>query len=224
LAAKKSAGSVERSARGRAPTGVSPPELALLSPLIAGPASGARDEVELELVARLRRGERAAVGQVYEAHHQAVRAFARRLVGEDSAAEDVVHDTFVMLPRAIRRFRGEAALRSFLIGVAINQARRHVRSAVRRRRAHERSGAAEAVAAAGRDARHEAMQRALAARLVLALDELPLEQRVAFVLCEVEQRSSVEAAAIVGVAEGTVRTRLFHARKKLRAALGEDGP
>jgi len=47
---------------------------------------------------------------------------------------------------------------------------------------------------------------------------------VVFVLCEVEQRTSVEGAAIVGAPEGTVRTRLFHAKRKLREALAEVAP
>jgi RNA polymerase sigma-70 factor (ECF subfamily) len=68
----------------------------------------------------------------------------------------------------------------------------------------------------------EAERRQLANRLQRALDALPLDQRIAFVLCEVEEQTSAEAAAIVGAPEGTVRTRLFHAKKKLREALDEE--
>ena len=93
---------------------------------------------DADLVARLRAGDRAAVELVYVAHHAAIRGFARRLVGDAASAEDIVHETFVALPRAIRRFRGEGSLRAFLIGVAANHSRRHVRSATRRRRATER--------------------------------------------------------------------------------------
>ncbi len=67
-------------------------------------------------------------------------------------------------------------------------------------------------------------QRAqLAERLLRALDRLPMEQRVAIVLCEVEGYTSEEASRITGAPEGTVRTRLFHAKKKLRVALSEEG-
>lgn len=65
----------------------------------------------------------------------------------------------------------------------------------------------------------QAQRAQLAHVLSRALDELPLDQRVAFVLCEVEERTSTEAAAVLGVPEGTVRTRVFHARRKLRALL-----
>jgi RNA polymerase sigma-70 factor (ECF subfamily) len=185
----------------------------LTLPMIAAPTA------DDDLVARLRAGERAAVEQAYVAHHAAIRAFARRLVGEAATAEDLVHDTFVALPRAIRGFRGEASLRSFLIGVAVNHAKRHIRSAVRRRRANDKLAAQQVMAAAELDAREVLVRKQLADRLSAALDQLPIDQRVVFVLCEAEQRTSVEVAAIVGAPEGTVRTRLMHAKRKLREQL-----
>ena len=66
-------------------------------------------------------------------------------------------------------------------------------------------------------------RKQLAELLQRALDQLPLDQRVAFVLCEVEDRSAPEVAGIVGAPETTVRTRLFHARKKLRNLLERQG-
>jgi len=174
---------------------------------------------EADLVERLRAGDRDAVEEAYVAHHAVIRGFARRLVGDASTAEDMVHETFVALPRAIRRFRGEASLRSFLIGVAVNHSRRYVRSAMRRRRATERLAAREELEPRTIDATDALIIRQLANRLWVALDELPIDQRVVFVLCEVEQRTSVEVAAMVGAPEGTVRTRLFHAKRKLREML-----
>jgi len=185
------------------------------------PIGAARDAADDELVARLREGDRDAVEQAYVAHHAAIRRFARRLVGDDASAEDIVHEAFVALPRAIRRFRGEASLRSFLIGVAINHSRRHVRSAMRRRRATERLAAHDEVlpAAPAATPAEDLMRKRLADRLWSALDRLPIDQRAVFVLCEAEQRTSVEVADIVGAPEGTVRTRLFHAKRKLREIL-----
>ncbi len=174
-----------------------------------------------DLVARLREGDRDAVEEAYLAHHAAIRGFARRLVGDTAAAEDIVHEAFVALPRAIRRFRGEGTLRAFLIGVAANHSRRHVRSAMRRRRATERLAAHEELQPRTVDATDQLITKQLAGKLWAALDDLPIDQRVVFVLCEAEQRTSVEVAAIVGAPEGTVRTRLFHAKRKLREKLGE---
>lgn len=195
-----------------------------MNAVLAPPAAleDALDEAELSLVVRLAQAERAAIGQVYDAHHAAVRAFARRLVGEVSLAEDLVHEVFVSLPRAARNFRGQSSLRTFLISIAVNHARHHVRAAVRRRSAVDRLGR-EPDATGGEDPERVAERKQLARALTRALDGLPLDQRVAFVLCEVEERSSVDAARIVGVPEGTMRTRVFHAKKKLRDELEREG-
>jgi RNA polymerase sigma-70 factor (ECF subfamily) len=168
------------------------------------------------LVARLRTGDAAALGEAYDLHHAHVRTFARRLVGDDASAEDVVQDTFVALPGAIRRFRGEASLRTFLLGVAVNHARHHVRAAARRRAAMERLGG-ELPRPRAASPEEAAEGEELARTLARGLDELSLDHRAAFVLCEVEERSSAEAALVLSVPEATVRTRLLHAKKKLRA-------
>ena len=177
---------------------------------------------EVDLVARLRAGDRAAVEATYVAHHAVVRAFARRLVGDAATAEDLVHDAFMALPGAIQKFRGDASLRSFLIGVAANRARRHIRTAMRRRAMTERYAAHDALAPRAIDPTAELARKQLADRLSVALDALPIDQRIAFVLCEVEQRTSIEVAAIVGAPEGTVRTRVFHAKRKLREQLEDE--
>lgn len=174
-----------------------------------------------ELVLRLSRAEPSAVAEVYDAHHAAVRAFAKRLLGDAASAEDLVHEVFVSLPRAVRKFRGDSALRTFLISIAVNHARHHMRAAQRRRRAISAYGDAKLHESV--DPEHEARRKELAELLTRALDTLPIEQRVAFVLCEVEERSSREAAEIVGAPEATLRTRLFHAKKKLRLALETEG-
>jgi RNA polymerase sigma-70 factor (ECF subfamily) len=63
------------------------------------------------------------------------------------------------------------------------------------------------------------MDRDLRAVLDRALDALPVKQRVVFVLCDVEERSTPEVSRILGVPEGTVRTRRMHARRTLRKRL-----
>jgi len=183
----------------------------------------ASDDAELadELVLRLRRADPSAVAEVYDAHHAVVRAFAKRLVGDAASAEDLVHEVFVSLPQAVRKFRGDSALRTFLISIAVNHSRHFVRAAQRRRRAISAYG--EMKTHESSDPEHEARRKELADLLTRALDTLPIEQRVAFVLCEVEERTSVEAAEIVGAPEATLRTRLFHAKRKLRLALETEG-
>jgi RNA polymerase sigma-70 factor, ECF subfamily len=186
-------------------------------------AQAAAERLADDLVDRLRRGDAAAVGIAYDHHHAAVRAFARRLLDDASAAEDLVHEVFVALPKAMRGFRGESSLRTFLISIAVHRASHHVRSATRRRAAMERLAREPGRSWGGLDPERAAQGEELARALARALDQLPLEQRVAFVLCDVEERTSEEAARITGAPDATMRTRLFHARRKLRLLLAEEG-
>ncbi len=176
------------------------------------------------LVTRIRRGEAAALGEAYDVHHAQVRAFARRLTGDDDAAEDMLQETFLSLPRALARFRDESSLRTLLLSIAINHARHYVRAAARRRAAMSR------LARFGFDHEfpqatpaQEVEREELAGQLLRALDALPIAQRVAIVLFEVEGRTSAEVARLVGAPEGTVRTRLLHARRKLSETLAREG-
>jgi RNA polymerase sigma-70 factor (ECF subfamily) len=180
---------------------------------------GLGDDAAIELVRRVARGDSDALTIVYRQHHVAVRAFAQRLVGDIEAAEDLVQDVFVALPSALSRFRGECALRTFLVSIAVNHSKNHVRAAARRRAATTRL-AREPEPGGPDDPERIAENRQLADRLMLALDALPLDQRVAIVLSEIEERTSAEIATIVNAPEGTVRTRVFHAKKKLRELLG----
>ncbi len=193
------------------------PALALGSCAVKDGAVGSEDRI----LARLRAGELAALGDAYDAHHEHVRAFARRLIGEEAAAEDLVQETFLALPRAVRGFRGDSTLRTYLMSIALQHARHFVRAAARRRAAEARlSREPRTPSATPAD---DVSRARLAARLLRALDTLPLEQRAAVVLCEVEERTSVEAARILGIPEGTVRTRLFHAKRKLADVLAKEG-
>jgi RNA polymerase sigma-70 factor (ECF subfamily) len=165
--------------------------------------------------------EGASVAELYDLHHDVVRAFARRLVGDEASAEDLVHEVFLRLPGALRRHRGDAPLRTLILGMAINVARKHIRSAARRRAALAR--AAEQAVPSVSTPEQEVAQRQLASALHTALDALPLRQRVAFVLIEIEERSSVEAARIADVPDSTMRTRLHHAKRRLREILRKRG-
>ncbi len=174
-----------------------------------------------DFAARLGAGDLAALGEAYDRHHAQVRAFARRLVGDDASAEDLVQETFVALPSAARAYQGGAAFRTFVLGIAFNHARHHVRTAARRRAAMERFAAEPQKGS--HDPEGDLTRARLALTLSRALDTLPVDQRAAFVLCEIEERTSTEAAQIMGVPEGTVRTRAFHARRRLRVLLAQEG-
>lgn len=162
-----------------------------------------------------------ALAQAYRAHHAALRAFARRLTGESALADDLVQEAFLALPRALVTYRGEASLRTFLGAIVLRRARRHRRSAARQRLAMSRLASQPVAGPPSPD--DLAGRRELAAALRRGLDALPVAQQDAFRLCSVDELSSREAAALVGSPEETLRTRLHHARRKLRAFLEREG-
>jgi RNA polymerase sigma-70 factor (ECF subfamily) len=173
------------------------------------------------LVRRVAEGDVQALAFLYQQHHQAVRAFARRLLGNENLAEDLVQDVFLAAPAAFRGYRNESEVRTFLISIAVNKSRHRVRAASRWRRALERfRGEPAADIATPPD--QAAERRELCDELQRALDQLPVDQRVVVILCAVEERTAREVAEIVGAPENTVRTRLFHAKRKLRDLMGEE--
>ncbi len=172
--------------------------------------------------AALARGEAHAVRDAYRAHHEAVRAFARRLLGSDADAEEVVQEVFVSLPRAVQRFRGDCTISTFVMSLAVNQARHLMRAAGRRRSAHARF-ASEQCETSGPLPEEAALREQLAQQLQRAMFALSDDQRLAFVLCEVEERNSTEVARILEIPASTVRSRLMAARASLRALLTEEG-
>ena len=167
-------------------------------------------------------GDHLALVALYREHAARVRTFALRLVGCEMAADDLVHDVFLALPAALSRFRGDCTLSSFLLSITVRSARRHLRSAQRRRRLEARAAELPRPEAIAPDASGE--QRELATLLARALDALPLAQRAAFILCEIEESTSQEAGEILGERAGTVRARVFHAKRKLRDCLAELAP
>jgi RNA polymerase sigma-70 factor, ECF subfamily len=175
------------------------------------------------VLARLLAGEMSAVGEVYDRNHEAIRRFARRLLGDASEAEDLVQEVFVRLPTIVKNYRGEASFRQFLIGVTARLGRHHVRSACRRREIHERNETERSlVRGTSPPPDAESERRELANILTRALDTLSFDHRVVFVLSEVEHQNSREIALVVGAPEGTVRTRLLHAKRNLRAYLAKE--
>ncbi len=192
------------------------PELAVSNPRTAATE---RDQNAMELANAVVSGDEQALGYVYRTYRNDVWTFARRLVGESAAADDLVHDVFVRLPRSLRNFRGESSLLTFLIGVAANHAKHFVRAAIRRRAATAKLG--ENPTRHEREPQDVVQSKQLANALVVALDQLPLNQRVAFILCHVEERSYAEASIAVGVPEGTMRARVFHARQRLQDSLSQ---
>lgn len=182
---------------------------------VAGTPSEMSDEA---LVAACATGESAALGALYDRHADGVRRFLSRLSGtDDRDLDDLVQATFELVVRAARKFDGRSAVRTWLIGIANNTARHHVRTEVRRRRLVEAATNHPRVETG--DAAGEILDRERAARLRLAIAGLPPKHREAFVLVYLEGLPGAEVAKIVGAREGTIWKRLHEARAQLRELL-----
>jgi RNA polymerase sigma-70 factor (ECF subfamily) len=182
---------------------------------------------EAALIQRCAAGDDTAFAEVVAEHQRMVVQLAMNLLGDRDEALDLSQDVFIRVFRTIGQFRGQSALRTWIYRIAVNQARNRHRFWRRRRRsdqvsldAHvEAHGDFQCGAEVGPD--RILAQKELAARLQRALDALPFDQRTAIVLREVDGLSYDEIAFSLGVAVGTVKSRLTRARQTLRAGLRE---
>jgi RNA polymerase sigma-70 factor (ECF subfamily) len=170
------------------------------------------------LVAACGVGETAALGALFDRHHRDVYRFLSRLATTNADdVDDLVQTTFLEAWRSARRFRRNGAVRSWIYGIAVNVARHYVRGEVRRRAAHQ--GFADCERAHAASPASKAEHRELVTRIEVALRELPHDQRVAFVMCDLEGIAGVDAARALGIRRGTMWRRLHDARKALRSVL-----
>ena len=151
---------------------------------------------------------------------------AINLLGDRDEALDLSQDVFLRVFRTIHRFRGQSSLRTWIYRIAVNQARNRHRFWRRRHRADQVSLDAHVAAhgdifSGGLPGPDRVLaQKELARRLGRALRHLPFDQRTAIVLREIDGLSYDEIAYSLGLAVGTVKSRLMRARRALRLELG----
>jgi RNA polymerase sigma-70 factor (ECF subfamily) len=182
---------------------------------------------EAALVQRCAESDEAACAELVAEHQRMVVQLAMNLLGDRDEALDLSQDVFLRVFRTIHRFRGQSSLRTWIYRIAVNQARNRHRFWRRRHRADQVS-LDQHIAAHGelislRDASPDRVlaQKELADQLNHALDGLPFDQRTAIVLREIDGLSYEEIAYSLGVAVGTVKSRLTRARQALRSELRE---
>lgn len=166
-----------------------------------------------DLMAAVRIGDRAAMSLLFRRHHLALERFCLRLTGTRGDLEDLVQSTFLAAWSHAASFRGQASVRAWLYGIAANLHRRAVRSERRRRSFLERFERKRTPNVVAID--DEVARKQLLERLSTALEELPHDLRVIFVMCEIEDISGTEAARVLGIRPGTAWRRLHDARKRL---------
>ena len=159
---------------------------------------------DASLVSSCQKGDKHALHLLYNRHHAYLFAVARRLTGQQADAEDIVQETFVRAWKAISSFRAQAAVRTWLLRIAVNLCR----NMHGRRR--------ETVQLTETPAPPEDSD-ALAKRwLDRALKKLPGGYREVLVLHDVLELNHFEIAEVLGVSVGTTKSQLHRARAKMR--------
>lgn len=188
------------------------PAPAVLEQLTTGSVAAERDHGAAD--PRPASSDSLDVGWLYAEHASFVTRVIRRLVGDDAHVDDLVQETFVVAFKRRADFDpGRAAPRTWLYGIAARLCQHHRRSTARR----SRLGSELARDSDDRSAKRpdeEAERNRRVTALYAVLQELPFKQRETFVLYELEGLEGTSIAKMLAVPEGTVWTRLHHARKK----------
>jgi len=167
-----------------------------------------------QIIARVLAGETSEYRHLVERYQRSVFRFALNLIGDEHEAEDITQEVFVAAFRRLESYDGKrAALATWLLTITRNRCINHLK---RKRPAVGDDAIRNKIDSANSyDAEREGFWRALTA----ALARLPLKQKTAFVLAEIEQLSYAEIAAIEQTTCGTVKSRINRAKQRLRAEL-----
>lgn len=181
---------------------------------------------EAALIQRCAARDEDACAELVSEHQRMVYQLSLNLLGDHNEALDLSQEVFLRVFRTIHAFRGQSALRTWIYRIVVNQARNRQRWWRRRHRSQQVS-LDEHIQAHGEmpertngGAPDRVLDRKeLAEQIRSALDDLPFDQRTALVLREIDGLSYEEIGFSLGIAVGTVKSRLARARDALRARL-----
>ena len=194
----------------------------------AAQPNSVRSAVEAEFIERLRAGEAEAFDLLVTRYSADVYALLYRLTGNADEAGDLTQDTFLRAFRSVGKFRGEAELKTWLFRIGINESRNRFRWWKRRKRDSTVSlddstdgdrSLHDTLQGNGVSPEESAIRSERQAALAAALSELPVVYKEVIVLCDVENQSYDEIAAALGIAVGTVKSRIARGREELRRKL-----
>jgi RNA polymerase sigma-70 factor (ECF subfamily) len=191
---------------------------------VSGPARRPDEHsADAALVRRIRAGDRDAIDELYERFRRPAFALARRILADDTLAEDVLQDVFLTVWRDPAAFdSGRGTFSSWLLAMVHHKAVDAVRREESQRRRQGRAGdeLALEVPMAARDVEDEAWTRVVSAQVRVALGVLPAPQREALTLAYYGGYTQREVAALTGAPLGTVKTRMLAGMRRLKDELG----
>ncbi len=184
------------------------------------------DPGDADLVRRVRAGDRGAVDDLYDRFRRPAFALARRVLADDTLAEDVVQDVFLSVWRDPHAYDGSrGSFSSWLLAMVHHKAVDAVRreEAHRRRQSRAEDDLVLSAPTAARDVEDEAWSRVVSEQVRLALGALPDAQREALTLAYYGGYTQREVAALTHAPLGTVKTRMLAGMRRLKEELGAVG-
>ena len=178
---------------------------------------------DLDLLPAAVAGDVDAFEALVRRHQSRIVSLARTLAGRGEDAEDLAQEVFVRVYKGLGRFRGESTFRTWLYQVAVNVARSHHARRRRERPVWIDSGADEAAVFDPPDRADFEAAWLTRDAVTRALDQLPEDLRLAVTLRDVHGLDYRDIAETTGAPIGTVESRIFRARRRLRIALGALG-
>ncbi len=176
-----------------------------------------REENDGVLVRRVLSGETRTYARLVDRYRDRLGRYALRMLGNRDDAEDALQDTFIRAYRSLARCEGPDGFGPWVFTILVNRCRTHAAKRSRTQGIMVRSEVALASASVasseGRDALRDAIH--------WALEQLPAEQREAFLLKHVEDLSYEVMETVTGVRPAALRMRVFRARDELRKLLAE---
>ena len=187
----------------------------------AAEGSEAPREVSEAVVARLKRGDVAALEEVFTLYGDRVFSVCMGILGNRADAEDASQDVFLRAFQQAPKFSGRSRYSTWLLRLAANHTLNRAKDATRRRRISELVGESSVVTVPAPG--HMAIARERREAVARLLQQIPLEQRQVLVLREMEGLSYARLSEVLGVPIGTVTSRLIRAREKMRALVRDSG-
>ena len=191
-----------------------------LSKFSAHPADGYHDDSDERLVEQVAAGDRVAMQVLYARHHLRVYRFVLRIVNDAATAEDLTSDAFLDVWKDASRFEGRSQVSTWILSIA-----RYKALAALRRRTNDRLDNVIACSIPDDADGPEAILQKENESAILrqCLTQLSPAHREVIDLVYYHEKSIAEVAEIIGAPQNTVKTRMFHARKRVAALLDARG-
>ena len=179
-------------------------------------ARNPQDVLNELLVLRCQNGNAGAFEVLARSWHPLVLRHAYRLTGRSDAAAEIAQDSWLAVMRGIKRLNDPAAFRGWIYRIVGNKSKDWIRRQQARRHLTERVERESLPATGGDD---DADREAAIGKLHAALETLPRERRALLEMHYLERMKVREIAVALSIPAGTVKSRLFHARKQLKECL-----